>query len=757
MDRQTQDYYHRNAASLLARYSAPASIAGLNLEEAFQGKTKILDVGCGTGRDLAFLLRKGKDAYGVDAVPEMLAQASGHLKSQGLDGTGRLYPAELPDLDLFDDGEFDGVLCSAVLMHLEDERLFDAVYSLRRVLKPGGVLLVSLPARRPDVDPQSKRDWEGRLFTGLVPAKLQLLLERIGFVLEAATETEDSLGRDGVQWWAGRFRKADDAGDRPLHLVEGILNRDKKDATYKLALFRALAEIAQTQSHLAAFLPEGKVKIPLREIAEKWILYYWPIFASEGFIPQRTNETENARLGVAIRKPVDALINHYADTGGLTGFYVDWKKGTMTRDAEKLFRSAVSKLQSVIHTMPAKHAGGGHYAVFQYDGHDQTLLMDVALWRELCLMGSWIRDATILRWAEQTEVFAKGGVKASAVIDCLLLAPDQGRNVKDAQAYFLALGKRPCVWSHKELAGSSFAVDHAMPFSYWRNNDLWNLFPSHPVVNSRKSDKLPTYRQLQASEEIIIDYWRGMEHAMGERFEREARTLLGREPFVRGNWEKLLFGRFVEAFETTAAQRGAERWELEDVLSQNQTTQVVRVKPSAIRYAEPEEWLGTHEAEPANYHFRAPIVPFEEVGEGAFKTHLPILGNLAAGVPFHGFEGDSMSDLSEMDWMEVPTRLAGKNRFLVRVAGDSMLPTFHVGELLVFEYHRSPRKDKQIVIANIPDFGPGHAGVEAIKRITQNAASWIFESDNEDHAPIVVPKSETSHPILGTFVDKIEI
>jgi hypothetical protein len=88
--------------------------------------------------------------------------------------------------------------------------------------------------------------------------------------------------------------------------------------------------------------------------------------------------------------------------------------------------------------MPAKHAGGGHYEVFQYDPFDKSLVMDVALWRELSLMGSWIRDATILRWAEQTEVFAKGAVKASLVIDRLLLAPDQGRNVNEAQRFFAA-------------------------------------------------------------------------------------------------------------------------------------------------------------------------------------------------------------------------------------------------------------------------------------------------------------------------------
>lgn len=60
----------------------------------------------------------------------------------------------------------------------------------------------------------------------------------------------DSLGRPGYDWLVLEMR-LEEGEMRPLHLVESILSRDKKDATYKLALFRALAEIAQKQHHPA--------------------------------------------------------------------------------------------------------------------------------------------------------------------------------------------------------------------------------------------------------------------------------------------------------------------------------------------------------------------------------------------------------------------------------------------------------------------------------------------------------------------------
>jgi len=721
---------------------------------SFEGKQRILDIGCGTGRDLAFLRRKGKDAYGIEASHEMLAVAKATCEQAGLSTEGRIFQAALPEIGLFQDAEFDGILCSAVLMHLPEECLFDSVYAIRRLLRSGGVLRVSIPSERDDIDPKTHRDRDGRLFADLPPAKLQLLLERIGFSMRQQESVPDSLGRTGIRWAVMEFTKLDETGDRPLHLVESILNRDKKDATYKLALFRALAEIAQTQCHLAAYLPDGKVKIPLSAVAEKWILYYWPIFESECFIPQRTNECKGGSLGVAIRKPLDALIQHFHGSGGLTGFYCDWKSGRLSKDGQLLFRTALTKFQSTIHTMPAKYAGGGHYSVFQYDRIDRSLVMNVALWRELCLMGSWIRDATILRWAELSEGFAKHAVKASQVIDRLLLAPDQGRNVADAQKYFRTLSSRPCVWSREPLAQGAFEVDHAMPFSYWRNNDLWNLFPADPKINASKSDNLPTYRQLQSSREVVIDYWQGLDQTLGERFAREAQTLLGREAFVPGNWKNLLFSRFVEAFETTAAQRGAERWEVSGLHATGVATEFIRPAPSPVRYAEAEELMIVREdaRTPTPADTERIIIPFPELGQGAFKTHLPIIGSLAAGAAFHGIQTGSLTDLEDLDWVEVPSRLAKEKRFVVRVAGDSMEPTFQIGDLLVFEYHRSPRKDREIVIANLPEFGPDHSGTEAIKRLGQDDDDWIFMSDNPAYVPFRVEKAESSHPILGTFV-----
>jgi SOS-response transcriptional repressor LexA len=336
------------------------------------------------------------------------------------------------------------------------------------------------------------------------------------------------------------------------------------------------------------------------------------------------------------------------------------------------------------------------------------------------------------------------------VIDCLLAIPDPARNVNDAKGYYSKLGERVCVWSGSPLSDGRFDIDHAMPFTLWRNNELWNLFPADPAINSNKSDKLPTYAILNRRRDAIVDYWQGLNDALGEQFSRGAQTLLGRDSFTSQNWENRLFSRFVEAFEITAAQRGAPRWEIAGVSVSSPVPMSAGLSPrhhAAAVKLETDEDLLTQSG--------PRIVRFLEVGKGAFKTHLPLVGALAAGRPFHGLETSNLDDASDLDWIEVPARLARDRRFVVRVAGDSMDPYLRIGDLVVFEYHRSPRKDGQIVIANIPEFGTADHGVEAIKRIKQDSDNWIFQSENPSYADFSVPKYLTASPILGIMIEKL--
>jgi ubiquinone/menaquinone biosynthesis C-methylase UbiE len=99
---------------------------------------RVLEVGCGTGNVTVRVKRAEPAAYVIGTDPDPLALARAQRKARGLTGIRfeRAYAQELP----FADGEFDRVLSSMMLHHLDDEVKACAATEIHRVLRPGGRL-----------------------------------------------------------------------------------------------------------------------------------------------------------------------------------------------------------------------------------------------------------------------------------------------------------------------------------------------------------------------------------------------------------------------------------------------------------------------------------------------------------------------------------------------------------------------------------------------------------------------------------------
>jgi hypothetical protein len=96
--------------------------------------------------------------------------------------------------------------------------------------------------------------------------------------------------------------------------------------------------------------------------------------------------------------------------------------------------------------------------------------------------------------------------KVSEVLELLLKDPDPERNVTAARNLYTGLKSPECVWtgtSIRSTGPSALAVDHAIPYSLWRDNSLWNLLPATQKSNSSKSDKLVTLGLVKRREEAI--------------------------------------------------------------------------------------------------------------------------------------------------------------------------------------------------------------------------------------------------------------
>lgn len=192
MDEHTALYYQSNAQERADLYESVESPLGPLLPLLFQPGQTVLDVGAGSGRDCATLLSLKIDAYGIEPVLELHQEAI----TRHPELINRVVHTTLEDYAPTHRGRYDGVLLSAVLMHVPDSQLFNFVLAIRELLKPEGTLVVSVPLERDDVDPTTHRDAAGRLFVLRSESELTLFFERLGFVVESRCQSNDSLGRD---------------------------------------------------------------------------------------------------------------------------------------------------------------------------------------------------------------------------------------------------------------------------------------------------------------------------------------------------------------------------------------------------------------------------------------------------------------------------------------------------------------------------------------------------------------------------------
>ncbi len=107
---------------------------------------KVLDVGCGGGRNIVYFLQQGYDVYGIDPNPEAIAAVRElAVMLTGNDTTASNFSVNSAETMPFDAGTFDLVICSAVLHFAQNKQHFEAMLTcMWQVLKPGGYLFARL-------------------------------------------------------------------------------------------------------------------------------------------------------------------------------------------------------------------------------------------------------------------------------------------------------------------------------------------------------------------------------------------------------------------------------------------------------------------------------------------------------------------------------------------------------------------------------------------------------------------------------------
>ncbi|TDW23883.1 class I SAM-dependent methyltransferase [Kribbella kalugense] len=157
MDSETLHAYDTGAAGYADDWETqPAGTDLQDLVRTYFTLGPTADVGCGSGRDTAWLTANGFQAVGLEPSAGLRAEAERRHPDVAF------HDAALPELAGVASNSFTNVLCETVIMHLEPSTVGPAVRRLVDILKPGGVLYLTWRVSADD-----KRDDSGRLYAAV--------------------------------------------------------------------------------------------------------------------------------------------------------------------------------------------------------------------------------------------------------------------------------------------------------------------------------------------------------------------------------------------------------------------------------------------------------------------------------------------------------------------------------------------------------------------------------------------------------------
>ena len=180
-------YYDKNADSFFAgSINADMSDDRQRFLNYVPAGGRILDAGCGSGRDSKAFLDAGYEVVAFDASSEMRKRASEYIGREVLD---------LRFEDISFDNEFDGIWASASLLHVPMDDLPDVMRKMRRALKDRGAIYASFKYG------EGTTARGERLFSDFTEKSIVPLFGNAGFEIASCDVGPDSRpGRENEMW-----------------------------------------------------------------------------------------------------------------------------------------------------------------------------------------------------------------------------------------------------------------------------------------------------------------------------------------------------------------------------------------------------------------------------------------------------------------------------------------------------------------------------------------------------------------------------
>ena len=184
MDRSTLAAYDSDAAAFARDWHEQPEPVDLQeiVARFFIKGGATADIGCGSGREVAWLNANGFPASGFDASEGLLAEARTRYPNL------TFAHAELPDLRGIAAGAYDNVLCETVIMHLDRALIAPSVRRMLDLVKPGGIFYLSWRV----TDGADQRDQYGRLYAAFDVLLVVAELSAVTLLLNEAVVSASS-------------------------------------------------------------------------------------------------------------------------------------------------------------------------------------------------------------------------------------------------------------------------------------------------------------------------------------------------------------------------------------------------------------------------------------------------------------------------------------------------------------------------------------------------------------------------------------
>lgn len=529
----TASFYEKNAIQLALQYDS------LTFESVHQSWAdywpksgdSVLDVGAGSGRDTRWMREQGCEVIAVEPN-----DALRQIGQQGTNPEITWLKDSLPVLSGVQNLglRFDLILVSAVWMHLAPSARERAFRKLSNLLSPNGKLVISL---------RHGAFTDERVGYPVSAAELEQLAKNHSLTPVLVSDSDDSLQRTGVSWQTVVLSLPDD-GSGSLNTVRRIIVNDNKSATYKPALLRTLLRIADAHPGAVLDRTDGKVSISAGLVALYWVRQFKRLIDID-IDGTGIQQSSNTRKGLGFVKDDGwyRLKHLSADDLAIGSLFI----GDEAAAIQVLFTQTLKTIKEG----PVTHIyqGDKHNTLFQIESAPKRrkrsdaivldseffagfgqFVLDEKLWDCFRLYCAWIEPLVVNQWIKEMQRFELNQAREISLQtyhDCLVWF-DSSRDTREVRKRVDELRAQgteiPNVWDSTPLT-RLYDVDHCLPFTYWPNNDKWNLLPTTSTQNRSKSDRVPKAQRLVESRERILQWWQmawGSNSLYQQRFFNEA-------------------------------------------------------------------------------------------------------------------------------------------------------------------------------------------------------------------------------------------